>query len=64
MAYRAGLLITLLVVVVVALIVFYIAGGSIDIDADIRSPQVEVDPGDLPGVDVDRAPEAEAGDEG
>lgn len=64
MAYRAGLLITILVVAVVALIVFYIAGGSIDIDADVRSPEVEVDPGALPDVEVDRAPDAEAGDGG
>jgi hypothetical protein len=61
-AYRTGFFVTLLVVAVVALIVFYMAGGSVDIDADVNSPNVEVEPGALPDVNVDRAPEADAGD--
>jgi hypothetical protein len=64
MEHRAGLLITLLLLAIAALIVFYIAGGSIDIDADVRTPQVDVDPGALPDVEVDRAGDAEAGDQG
>lgn len=59
---RNSFLITLLLVVVVGLIIFYMAGGSIDIDADVNTPQVEVDPGALPDVNVEQAPEAEAGD--
>lgn len=54
--------IAVLLVVVVGLIIFYILGGSVDIDADVRSPQVEVEPGALPDVDVQPAPDAEAGD--
>jgi hypothetical protein len=59
---RNSFLITLLLVVVVGLIIFYMAGGSIDIDADVNTPQVEVDPGALPDVNVEQAPEADAGD--
>ena len=59
---RNSFLITLLLVVVVGLIIFYMAGGSVDIDAEVNSPQVEVDPGALPDVNVERAPEADAGD--
>lgn len=62
MAYRTGVFLTLLIVAVLALVVFYLAGGSIDVDADVRAPQVDVDPGALPDVNVDDAPEAEAGD--
>jgi hypothetical protein len=63
MEHRAGLLITLLLLAIAGVIVFYIMGGSIDIDADIRTPQVEVDPGALPDVNVDRGGRAEAGDQ-
>jgi hypothetical protein len=59
---RNSFLITLLLVVVVGLIIFYMAGGSVDIDAEVNSPQVEVDPGALPDVNVEQAPEADAGD--
>lgn len=62
MTRRAGFLVTLLLLAIAALIVFYVVGGSIDIDADVRNPQVDVDPGRLPDVDVDRANDAEAGD--
>ena len=51
-----------LLVLVVGLILFYSIGGSIDVDAEVNTPQVNVEPGSLPNVDVDRAPEAEAGD--
>jgi hypothetical protein len=54
--------ITVLVVLIAAIIVFYIAGGSVDIDADVRSPRVDVDWGRLPDFNVDRGPDAEAGD--
>jgi hypothetical protein len=60
--YRTGFFITVLVAAVIALIVFYWLGGSIDIDADIRTPNVNVDPGSAPNIDVEPAPEAEAGD--
>jgi hypothetical protein len=60
--YRSGFLITLLVVAAIVLIAFYALGGSIDIDADVRSPRINVEPGNAPDVDVDPAPEAEAGD--
>ena len=54
--------VTLLIVAIIGLIVFYWLGGSIDVDADVRSPDVNVEPGSLPDVNVERAPEAEAGD--
>ena len=50
-----------LIVVVVGLIVFYLLGGSLDIDADVNPPNVNVEPGSLPDVDIERAPEAESG---
>lgn len=59
---RRSFLVTLLLVVVVGLIIFYLVGGSIDIDADVNTPQVDVEPGALPDVNVEQAPEAEAGD--
>jgi len=59
---RRSFLVTLLLVVVVGLIIFYMVGGSVDIDAEVNTPQVDVEPGALPNVDVERAPEAEAGD--
>ena len=62
MEHRAGLLVTLLLLAIAGLIVFYIAGGSIDLDADVRTPNVNVDPGSLPEINVDRAGDAEAGD--
>jgi hypothetical protein len=61
-AYRTGFFLTLLIVVVVGLIVFYLLGGSLDIDADVNPPDVNVEPGSLPDVDIERAPEADAGD--
>jgi hypothetical protein len=61
-AYRTGFFLTLLIVAVVGLILFYWLGGSIDVDADVRTPNVNVEPGSLPDVNVERAPEAEAGD--
>lgn len=59
---RRSFLVTLLLVVVVGLIIFYMVGGSVDIDAEVNTPQVDVEPGALPNIDVERAPEAEAGD--
>lgn len=59
---RSSFFVTLLLVVVVGLIIFYLAGGSIDIDADVNTPQVEVEPGSLPNVNVEQAPDADAGD--
>ena len=56
------MLITVLLVFITAVIIFYIAGGSIDVDADVRSPSIDVDWGRLPDIDIDRGPEAEAGD--
>jgi hypothetical protein len=52
----------LLLIVVVGLVLFYMVGGSVDIDAEVNTPQVDVEPGALPNIDVERAPEAEAGD--
>lgn len=62
MARRSGFVLTLLLLIVVGLIVFYMMGGSIDVDADVRAPSVDVEPGELPNVNVEPAPEAEAGD--
>lgn len=59
---RRSFLVTLLLVVVVGLIIFYMVGGSVDIDAEVNTPQVDVEPGALPNIDVERAPDAEAGD--
>lgn len=59
---RRSFLVTLLLVVVVGLVLFYMVGGSVDIDAEVNTPQVDVEPGALPNIDVERAPEAEAGD--
>jgi hypothetical protein len=63
-ARRTGFFLTLLIVVVIGLIVFYVLGGSLDVDADVNWPNADVEPGSLPDVDVERAPEAEAGDGG
>lgn len=62
MAYRTGFFVTLLVVALIGLIVFLWLGGSFDVDADVRAPDINVEPGSLPDVNVERAPEAEAGD--
>jgi hypothetical protein len=62
MTRRAGWLVTLLLLAIAAVIVFYVVGGSVDIDADVRNPRVDVDPGRLPDVDVNEANDAEAGD--
>lgn len=62
MARRSGFVLTLLLLIVVGLIVFYMMGGSIDVDADVRAPSVDVEPGELPNVNVEPAPEADAGD--
>ena len=62
MTRRAGWLVTFLLLAIAAVIVFYVVGGSIDIDADVRNPQVEVDRGRLPDVNVNEAQDAEAGD--
>jgi len=59
---RRSFLVTLLLIVVVGLVLFYMVGGSVDIDAEVNTPQVDVEPGALPNIDVERAPEAEAGD--
>jgi hypothetical protein len=61
-AYRTGFFLTLLIVVVVGLIVFYLLGGSLDVDARVNWPNADVEGGSLPDVNVERAPEAEAGD--
>ena len=60
MVLRSFLVVRL--VLVVGVILFYFIGGSIDIDAEVNTPRVEVEPGALPNVDVERAPDAEAGD--
>lgn len=53
----------LLLLVVVAILAFFLLGGSLDFDADVNTPDVNVDPGELPNVEVSPAEEAEAGDE-
>ena len=56
------MLITVLLVFVVGVALFYIAGGSIDIDDDVRRPDVNVDWGRLPAFEIDRGSDAQAGD--
>lgn len=62
MARRTGFLLALLIVVVIGLIIFYLFGGSLDVDARVNWPNADVEGGSLPDVNVERAPEAEAGD--
>lgn len=59
-----GLLWVLLLLAVIAILAFFLLGGSFDLDADVNAPDVQVDPGELPDVDVNPAPSAEAASEG
>lgn len=57
-------LLVLVLLVVVAVVGFFALGGSFDVDADVNVPNVEVDPGELPNVEVSPAPSADAGGSG
>jgi hypothetical protein len=54
------LLLVLVLIVVVVVIGFFALGGTADFNADVNPPNVEVDPGELPDVDVSPAASAEA----
>jgi hypothetical protein len=50
--------------ILVGFLVFRLLGGNVDVDADVNAPDVNVDPGELPDVDVSPAEPAEAGSPG
>ncbi len=57
------LLLLLLLLAVLAVVLFFALGGSFDFnaDADLNAPDVNLDPGELPQVEVTPAAPAEAG---
>lgn len=59
------LLAVVLLLLVIGVVAFFLLGGDADVffDADVNPPNVDVDPGELPDVDVSPAEEATAGDE-
>lgn len=64
---RGGsLLFILLLLVILAAVLYFRLGGTFDLDLRANPPDVEVDPGnvELPDVDVNPAPPAEAGSPG
>jgi hypothetical protein len=54
-----GFLGLLVLLALIAVLVFFLLGGRVFFDADVDAPNVEVDPGELPDVNVEPADPAD-----